>query len=645
MHTISMLFNELGEKVAASSQRASDIVSIDDLIFHQLDNKQVLSFASLQSRLMKQARIDVSIYFQGDHYIGDVIRMEYTGNTQTVFVVNAKYIAQRAHISTDDSNNIINSTDIAPWEWDISTDIIKINEHWANIQGFALDEISPVTATSWKDSLHPDYTELFNYELQRHFKGETRQFEIEYPIYSKDKDLVWVKDFGQVVARDAQGQPERILGTRLNLTNVKIAQFKLNDLQQQLDNLMDLSPSLTYKMCADADERIQFITQSTEQLLGYDVDDILWQPKWWRQRIAPQDLWEYDRCRDIAKTRLQQPIMDCEYRFINKEGEEVWLIDRVRYVDNGYESPYFIGTILDLSEFVTLNQHFKTLSLLPPGVIYQFQQDKNGHYSFPYASDEFENIFGVPVEEAARDANIPFSMIHEEDLAGIHKEIERSTRTVTESNAEFRITRNNLTRWYFFQAKPAKQKDGSLLWSGQIIDITERKALEQQLEQQAITDDLTGVYNRRFFMEKAHQMLVGCQDSSRPFTLLCIDLDHFKLVNDTYGHFCGDQVLIEAVKKMQSALRSDDILARIGGEEFIIALANVTLDNALDIANRIRRDIRMFTVFCNDTPIFQTVTIGVVESEPDNTLTELMKRGDNALYLGKKSGRDQTMTG
>lgn len=150
----------------------------------------------------------------------------------------------------------------------------------------------------------------------------------------------------------------------------------------------------------------------------------------------------------------------------------------------------------------------------------------------------------------------------------------------------------------------------------------------------AFIDDLTQIYNRYAFFKKAEKQ------KNRKFSLIMFDLDHFKKINDTYGHIIGDFVLFEVCRVIEKRLRDYDVFARIGGEEFIILLPNTALEFATVIANRIKIDVEKHDF--KEVPRV-TISLGVVESNSESTLDDLLQNVDKALYKAKDNGRNQVV--
>lgn len=159
----------------------------------------------------------------------------------------------------------------------------------------------------------------------------------------------------------------------------------------------------------------------------------------------------------------------------------------------------------------------------------------------------------------------------------------------------------------------------------------------------ASTDYLTGIMNRRMFNEISEHYFQTAQKNELYLTLLLLDLDHFKKVNDTYGHQAGDQILKRFVKTLEGILNKSDIFARIGGEEFAILLSQTNSDQAYLLAERIRKEIENVFITYDGQDIFVTTSIGISESKQSDTEFEnIFSRADMALYQAKNLGRNRT---
>lgn len=174
--------------------------------------------------------------------------------------------------------------------------------------------------------------------------------------------------------------------------------------------------------------------------------------------------------------------------------------------------------------------------------------------------------------------------------------------------------------------------------------------LTEELEHIASTDPLTRLYNRRVFLKWCERELLRSHRSGVPFSLLMVDLDHFKRVNDNFGHQTGDEVLCAAVERMQDSVRGIDVICRWGGEEFAVLLPNAPVEATRIVAERIRENIQKVTLSAARTPAqvceaFQlTVSIGAATyRDLDDGLAAMFQRADKALYEAKSAGRNRVL--
>jgi diguanylate cyclase (GGDEF)-like protein/PAS domain S-box-containing protein len=177
-----------------------------------------------------------------------------------------------------------------------------------------------------------------------------------------------------------------------------------------------------------------------------------------------------------------------------------------------------------------------------------------------------------------------------------------------------------------------------------VIDITERRRLEEELKRLATTDPLTGAANRRAFLDKAEKELQRSRRYSLPLTIMMLDIDHFKRVNDTYGHAAGDDVLRSMVGTCNTILRENDVFGRLGGEEFGALLIQTDRDDAMHVAERMRSQLEATTVETDEGPISFTVSIGLhTEIAGARPLEDIMVKADRALYHAKRTGRNKVV--
>lgn len=177
--------------------------------------------------------------------------------------------------------------------------------------------------------------------------------------------------------------------------------------------------------------------------------------------------------------------------------------------------------------------------------------------------------------------------------------------------------------------------DRKIVW-GIIEDISELKQLEEELRLQAMRDHLTGAYNRRFFMETLNQAIKQAKRTKKDLAVIIFDIDHFKEVNDEFGHSKGDEILVEITKTVQKSIRDSDVLCRWGGEEFMILLPDTCLTNGVLVAEKLRTRINQAAL---NLPRQISCSFGVTDLKADDAET-IINRVDFLMYKAKQNGRN-----
>ena len=244
---------------------------------------------------------------------------------------------------------------------------------------------------------------------------------------------------------------------------------------------------------------------------------------------------------------------------------------------------------------------------------------------------DMHNIKQFRTEEYFVDANARKELLQKLSISPV----------VENYQAILRKPNTNEAFWLEISARVMDYENEVALYSA-FKDITAQKKHEQALFEKAVLDPLTGCYNRRQFQELAMKEIRRAWRYDSQFCLMMMDIDHFKRVNDTYGHAFGDEVLKMMARVCKQALRETDIFARFGGEEFIVLLTNTDLAGGTIVAERVRQSIEQCGIPLSNGDIFHfSVSVGVVGSNASDDLDELIKRADSALYIAKENGRNQ----
>ena len=262
-------------------------------------------------------------------------------------------------------------------------------------------------------------------------------------------------------------------------------------------------------------------------------------------------------------------------------------------------------------------------------------------------NEQWALMLGYTYEEIRHTTQQWSDFVHPEDRARAWASILNAIEGYSSAHKlEYRMLhKDGSIRWILDQAKVMQRDElgRATRMCGTHTDVTERKLMEQELVRQAHIDYLTGMYNRRHFMERAEQELHRAARYDNQLSMLMLDLDHFKKINDEYGHKVGDTVLVAVARLCQETLRYEDILGRLGGEEFAVLLPQTGLYAALDVAERMRKVIaEALPSPESGMPVPVSVSIGVsTMRSSDDTIDALLNRADRVLYQAKNSGRNQ----
>ena len=327
----------------------------------------------------------------------------------------------------------------------------------------------------------------------------------------------------------------------------------------------------------------------------------------------------------------------------------IWLEDDVAFCDRALQRD-------------TLEQ----LSLMAP-VFAQMMSDRSRLLSMQLAAHRFEDMFGsVPNGVVIVEGHGQTGLINEQmaSLLGIAAgektlgEISTAMRSLRERclnsqalGALYRSLQHDLDfearAIWDLGAQKLDVKTHPILGRGRngriwlFQDVTAQHIVDENLRRMALTDALTGLANRRHFLASAEILLAEPAPAAMPVAALMMDIDHFKSINDRYGHQAGDIVLRAVSSRMKAVLRQTDLLSRIGGEEFAVLLSGLTAIEVVDVAERLLQAVAAASIVAAGEPIEVRISMGAVQRREDETLDELMRRADAALYTAKSTGRNR----
>lgn len=319
---------------------------------------------------------------------------------------------------------------------------------------------------------------------------------------------------------------------------------------------------------------------------------------------------------------VKEPLRDADGTIIGMLGVSYDITDKKRLEDKVREQKRLLDTILDNID----------------ALVYM----KDANRRFIYANQPVAEVFGRPVEEVIGSRDIE---LMPRDVADRFWEKDQQILQSGERQAseETFVDAAGEQRHYWSIIVPWSSPDGTPAVIGLTTDITELHGLKEELKRQATTDDLTGVANRRHFYQSAEREFARSQRHGSALSLIAIDIDHFKQINDSCGHLAGDRVLRDFASHCQNALRGEDLCARTGGEEFCILLPETDLDAAHALAERIRKVVGDHCVDAGRPDLRLSASFGIASRDAaDRRFEDLFSRADRALYAAKQQGRNRS---
>ncbi len=250
-------------------------------------------------------------------------------------------------------------------------------------------------------------------------------------------------------------------------------------------------------------------------------------------------------------------------------------------------------------------------------------------------------MFGYSAGEAiGRNFRMLIPPEREDEVRRLLEQIRRGKRVEPYETVRRRKDGSLIDVWV--TTSPVRDARGTVIGASNISrDLTERKEMERKLEQLARTDALTGTATRRHFREIAQRELARAHRHGRAPSILVLDVDHFKRINDEHGHAVGDRVLQALARACSETLRAEDVLGRLGGDEFVVLLPETNLSRAAEVAERLRAAVAGVAIPGFEPPLPISISIGVAASTlGDAELDDLLLRADRSLYSAKRAGRN-----
>jgi len=527
------------------------------------------------------------------------------------------------------------------------------------------------------DEIFADYPDIIH-KIENCFEhGVEEELEIQFDFFG-GKEKKWAQiDFLKI-------SDQLILFILINIDEQKKVEFALRENQRQLSTLFANLPGMAYRCNNDSDWTMQFVSAGVEELTGYPNEDLIDNRKIsYANLIQPADqdfVWN-----TIQNALQQKQEFEMRYRINTADKKEKWVWEKGQGIFNekgeliaieGFISDVTAQVITELEaekamlQAQALKQALEEmsseldLSQVLRRILVSLKTVLNYDSAtlFLKEQDRLRVVAARGFEHTARLINKTFPAtdlllreIHSKKAPILLEDAHKDPRFSNWGGAD------NVRGWMgvplfrhdnfiglltldSHQPAAYSKEDANLALSfaNSAAIVIENARLFEQTQQMALTDTLTGIFNRRYFYELAQKEFARSKRYQDPLSVIMIDLDHFKNINDRFGHLAGDQVLVQFVQRIQSELRESDIFGRFGGEEFIILLPETNIGDATQVAERLREVTAEYPFLLVTAQTFITISLGVSCFKFTTvSLDQLIDQSDKALYDAKQLGRNR----
>ena len=546
---------------------------------------------------------------------------------------------------------------VGVWDWNLATGGQTHSAHWEEMLGFRAGDLT----NGYQDFValvHPDDLDLVQTASGDYAKGCAPKYAVDFRMRCKDGSWKWISTCGTVVQRDEQGRALRMIGTHTDISERKRSEEALQAVNAELlENTQLLQTTLTSIsqgiLLIGANGRVHMFNPRVCELLSLSENFLASRPT----------------MQELARYQFERGDFGPEAERVDISGRS-----HIMGVAKGASDTV-------PNEYVRVTPQGRTLEVrsqpLPSGGMVRTFADVTVHVQAAAAARESEDRWKLAMESTGDGVWDWYVQTGEEffsprllqmcgfedtDLRNLSQELDNRTHPDD-------IEQMERDRRDHFEGRSAsyqnehrvRRKDGSWKWVlsrgmvisrdaqgqplrmiGTFTDVTKRKESEALIRQQALYDTLTGLPNRRMLRDRLEQEIRKCKRDDRQLALLFIDLDHFKEVNDTLGHDSGDLLLVEAGRRLQTCVRQSDTVARMGGDEFTVILAE--LPNSDHLEGTLQKILlSLAEVFqLGNEQVFVSASIGITIYPLDAThIEDLFKHADQALYVAKGTGRNR----
>jgi diguanylate cyclase (GGDEF)-like protein/PAS domain S-box-containing protein len=399
--------------------------------------------------------------------------------------------------------------------------------------------------------------------------------------------------------------------------------------KQKLKNIFDTLDVAIWSHDLKSDTLL--ITSGIEKLYGYSLEEFYQDFTLWKKVIHPEDLHVLE---EREKKLLQGEAVTSKYRIIRPDGEIRWIQDRgIPTLDENGNFVDFSSVLFDITDRKESEDRYRSLVEMSPDIIAVYSRGQIDYINEAgcklYGASNSQQLIGKPISKLIPPAILKQLKKRELSL-GDHQEEKMTYEFQAVRLDGKRIDVEMTTMPIFYEGRVARQIVGR--------DISQRKKAERTIQYMAYYDALTGLPNRNMFKKKLNETLN--RQNNQKVAVLFLDLDRFKIINDTKGHTIGDLVLKVVAKRLRKAVQNDGMVSRQGGDEFLILLEDIDQEKVVKVAERILDEFST-PIEVNHQEFFVTPSIGIsiypVDGEDEE---KLIKHADTAMYLAKERGKN-----
>lgn len=530
--------------------------------------------------------------------------------------------------------------------------LLSANDAWKQIWAIPETDLQK-DITRPRDTLNfnnrDDYLKLRHEDVRRVYEQGGNLYLPELKIsHGRPGAAKWVSQHFYAI-QDAQGRVSRVVILTEDITERKLAHEIMRESEERLTAVMEGS-QLGYSDWNIQTDEVRR-NERWAGMLGYTLHEIETTFNQWEELIHPDDrAHALQAVQDHLEGKTQ--IHRDEYRLRAKDGSYRWILDQGRIIEYDPQGRplRMTATHTDITERkqaeAQLRQLSRAVEQSPASIIIT---DVNG--KIEYVNPKFTTLTGYTLDEV--QGKTPRLLKSEKSPPEIYAELWQTILAGKEWRGEFlNRKKNGELYWEYASISAITDTNGKINHFVSVNeDITIRKKTEEslrllniELEQQALTDYLTNLYNRRYFMTRGEEEFKRTKRNGQPLALLVLDIDNFKRVNDSYGHEAGDRALQEVAKALKSNLREIDVLGRMGGEEFAVLLPNTSLNDAALLAERVRQTMENTSFEIPGNALKITICVGVSAFvEGMSNIDDMFRNADSAMYQAKNAGRNRTV--